>query len=86
MILMVWLPLKKIQHLKSVIRKWNHSIWSLHKGEKYNLNKLITTTELLVVQGVDSKDDMLIRHDLLKTFAKMLNYEAKYLTQKSKVK
>lgn len=52
---------KKLQFLKSAIREWNISNWSLYKTEKANLNSVIAAMDVLVDSRVASKDGLILR-------------------------
>ncbi|XP_023747217.1 uncharacterized protein LOC111895365 [Lactuca sativa] len=76
---------KKLQFLKSAIRKWNLDNRLLFKTEKANLSFVIAAMDALVDSGVASKDDLILRQHSVKKLTDILNDESKDLSQKAKI-
>lgn len=77
---------KKLQNLKSVIRKWSSSSCAKNQVEKNQHIACISPIDLLVDQGVSSCDDLNRRKEAINCLVAISNIEAKYLAQKAKIK
>lgn len=76
---------KKLQVLKSSIRKWNLDNRSFFKTEKANCSSVIAVMDVLIDSGVASKEDLFLRQHLVKKLTDILNSEAKDLAQNDKI-